>query len=152
MCVLCPSGSDTGHSTHTTRSVSPYYTLPCSTEYTIHIWLLHFSASDWSSHRRRKPIRQLNSTIEMKNSYVYIIGDMFAWCPITKLSPRCIVECLPWPEMGSLGLRPRLPISGQGRHSTQLNSLSLVIRRRANMSPIFYTALEVIMPYIMWAV
>ena len=46
---------------------------------------------------------------------------------------------LPWPEMGSLGLRPRLPISGQGRHSTQLNSLSLVIRRRANMSPIFYT-------------
>ena len=47
------------------------------------------------SYRRRKPIRQLNSTIELKNSYVYIIGDVFAWCPITKLSLRCIVSASP---------------------------------------------------------
>ena len=33
----------------------------------------------------------------------------------------------------------RPPLARDGRHSTQLNSLSLVIRRRANMSPIFYT-------------
>ena len=41
-------------------------------------------------------------TIELKNSYVYIIRHVFAWCPIAKLSLQCIIEA----SLGSDG-RPR---------------------------------------------
>ena len=68
------------------------------------------------SYRRRKPIRQLNSTIELKNSYVYIIGDVFAWCPIAKLSLLCIVLASPgqwWEAKGEARGFPSLARGGR---------------------------------------
>ena len=77
---------------------------------------------------------------KLKKSYEYRILETclhgVVWLNLVWV---CIVECLPWPEMGSRGRSLRLPISGQGRHSTIHRGLSLVIGHQANMSPIIYT-------------
>ena len=59
-----------------------------------------------------------------KKSYEYIIRHVFAWCPITKLNLRCIIEA----SLGSHG-RPQL----------YTLRFSLVIRDRAKTCRIYYT-------------
>ena len=90
------------------------------------------------SYRRRKPIRQLNSTIELKNSYVYIIEDVFAWCPIPKLSLRCIVSASPgqrWEAKGKAVASHHWPGEAEIRH----RRLSLAIGHQANTCRKIYT-------------
>ena len=69
-------------------------------------------------------VLKLSLLRKLKKSYEYKIRHVFAWCPITKLNLRCIIEA----SLGSHG-RPQL----------YTLRFSLVIRDRAKTCRISYT-------------
>ena len=91
------------------------------------------------SYRHRKPIRQLNSTIELKNSYVYIIGDVFARRRMTKLSVSVYSWVPPLATDGKPRAKPAASHQWPGESEIIHRRLSLVIGHQANMCRIIYT-------------